>query len=277
MTSTPSKKNLPPPSTISSLKSKFLKGFDALFFWKASSPLPMHPLAKAFLDKHGCFAPHALLGWVTDSDNDKQISFQFLEKIADWPLLYRIEFLAKVIALRSLQKGDHIPLEDGFTVDHVFWLAPDFPAFGLQGQNTSILLFRGTDFRWKGRASIWADLDLRGPGFGLYQKNRSELRAWLKGRQAWATGFSLGGALAAYAALYEPDLLLLPSLAFNAPGVYRASKKKTPAAQIVHYVNKGDPVSKVGTLIGEVHKIAFPRPLRPIEAHVTPMLCLYNQ
>ena len=193
MTSTPSKKNLPRPSIISSLKSKILRGMDALlsFQFKAPEPFSMHPVAKAFLDQHGCFSPYPLLGWVTDSREDTRIAFEFLEKIRHWPPIFQIEFLAKVVALRSLQQGDKIPLEEGYTVDRIFF-SPHFPAFGLQGKNSSILLFRGTDFRWKGWASMLSDLDLRGPGCRLYQKNRGELRAWLQGRQAWATGFSLG-------------------------------------------------------------------------------------
>ncbi len=254
---------------------------DALlsFQFKEPPPLPMNPIARAFLDKHGCFSSHPLLGWVTDSREDTRIAFEFLEKIREWPPILQIEFLAKVIALRSLQLGDKIPLEEGYIVDRIFFLAPHFPAFGLQGKNSSILLFRGTDFRWKGWASIMSDLDLRGPGCRLYQKNRTELRAWLQGRQAWAAGFSLGGALAVQAALFDHDLLSadLPSIAFNSPGVYRGVKKKyTAASRLIHYINEGDPISKVGSLVGEVHKITFSRKLRPIEAHVTPMFCLFD-
>lgn len=239
----------------------------------------MHPLAKTFLDQYGCFSPHPLLGWVSDSREDTQIAVRFLEKISDWSPLFQIEFLAKVIAWRSLQVGDFIPFEEGYHVDRIFSLAPHFPAFGLQGKNSSILLFRGTDLRWKGRASMLSDLDLRGPGYHLYQKNRAELRAWLQGRQAWATGFSLGGALTTHAALFDHDLLSpdLPSIAFNSPGLYRGAKKKfTAASRLVHYINAGDPISKVGTLMGEVRTITFPRKLRPIEAHVTPMFCLID-
>lgn len=234
----------------------------------------MHPLAQAFLEQYGCFASHPLLGWVTESESDKSIAFQFLEQMRDWPSIYQVEFLSKVIAWRSLQVGDQIPLEEGYTVDRIFWLAPGFPAFGLQGKGSAILLFRGTDLRWKGRASILSDLDLRGPGYGLYKKNRAELRPWLEHRKAYATGFSLGGALAAYTALFESDLLTLPSITFNAPGIY---KKLPCGAPLTHYINEGDPVSKVGRYIGEVKKISFPRPLRPLESHITPMFCLYNQ
>jgi len=175
-----------------------------------------------------------------------------------------LEFLAKVIAYRALKKGMELP---HFLVKDVFDLAPGFPTFVLKGKEGIVVLFRGTDLRWKGKASIWADLDLKGPGLSLYFKRRHQLTPWLKQPQSVAVGYSLGGALATYAALFDHT----PAVVFNSPGIYKRTLKEWEViphkVRVEHYTTSSDPISKMGQLVGKVHCANLNPKLRPIEAH----------
>ena len=225
----------------------------------------MAPTSNPFMTKYGYFSSHPLVGYVTKSEGDVKIASDYLSGLSGMAAL---EFLAKVIAFRFLREGTEIP---GYRVDAVFELTRNFPAFGLVGKNSAILLFRGTDVRWQGRSSIWADFDFKGPGFSLYLKNHPQLSLWLKGKNAVALGHSLGGALATCAALFDH----VPAIAFSAPGLYKKTLKEWEVIShkipVTHYVVPGDPISRVGHLVGSVHQLEPPHKLKPIEAHTSLM------
>jgi hypothetical protein len=126
---------------------------------------------------------------------------------------------------------------------------------------------------------MMSDLDISGPGLFAFEKARPRLHRWLKAMQAQnksarVYGFSLGGALAAYAFIYENELLdETGSISFNAPGV---SKKviadwlllsETRQRGLTFYVAKGDLVSKVGHLFGPVFELSIDTPVKPLTAH----------
>jgi hypothetical protein len=195
------------------------------------------------------------------------------------------EILAKLFAYRNLQKGDRIPILESeglrfYIVETLFSLWGGFPAFGLMPEQdgTPLLLFRGTDLTWhrrSGLASIWSDLDPRGPGFSLYQRYRPGLRAWLEGKKARAIGHSLGGALASYTVLFEGGVLSTarPSIAYNPPGVSsqvaRLFKERPLQTKLLALTTEGDHISAIGNIVGEIRHLEPPVRLRPIEAHVS--------
>ena len=241
-----------------------------------------HPVVTDFVQTHGFFSrERPLVGRVTSSETDIHCATEFLKKLpsiildADRLQFAVGEILSKIIAYRDLKVGMHI---DSYTVDHVFDLWNGMPAFGCVADNGScFLLFRGSDFNLTKRrawATLWSDLDPKGPGYTVYQKARPALRQWLKGKKACVMGCSLGGALAAYTALFDGDLLSSsnPSSSYNPPGVFRKQAKLWqnlhPKPPLITYVTTGDFIPKWGHLIGEVREVSAPRRLKPIEAHV---------
>lgn len=199
------------------------------------------------------------------------------------------EALAKVAAYRDWKVGDELLWRNSTTgvietyrLDYIFDIWHGMPAFGWIAKTggSPVLLFRGTDFSLtseRGWASLISDLDPAGPGLTAFMKARSTLQQWLKkvsqpGVRAKVIGFSLGGALAAYTFLYE-RAWVSESIAFNPPGcseeVFQAWQSLLPEEQqhLIVYVNRGDPVSKVGQLWGIPYQLAiFPLP-RPLRAH----------
>ena len=245
-----------------------------------------------FIQKNNFFSEtKPIIGTVSDGVEDIEICCHFLEKlpslITDIPrcTLASLEVLIKGIAYRNLAVGMEIPLfENGemncYIVDHVFTLWGGIPSFGLIPKNKGIpiLLFRGTDISFnsmKAWRSIVSDFDVRGPGFTVYQYAREEIQKWLKGKQARSMGYSLGGALVSYTVIFDGDLLhpQTPSISFNAPGLFpRVRKqwhKKAGLPPLHSYIVTGDPISKVGSLIGHVQEFSFPTRKNPIELHTS--------
>jgi hypothetical protein len=283
--------SLSQPSNTYLVRSNVIRGIDAVLygatFFVPQKPnklvVPIsHPEVAAFVERHGFFSiERPLVGRVTRSEKDIGMTAEFLEKLPSYiddPEMLQIaegEILSKVLAYRELKTGMAV---GRYTVDAVFDLWQGMPAFGLlSAQGPALLLFRGTDLNLRMRrawASVWSDLDLKGPGCSVYQKARPKLRQWLKGKSARAIGCSLGGALTAYAALFDSDLLSssYPSLAFNPPGVFKHRAKLwselAPKPLLITYTTTGDFIPKVGRLIGEVREISAARRLKPIEAHV---------
>lgn len=198
------------------------------------------------------------------------------------------EVLCKVMAYRSLEKGMEIAIPELYLIDEIIDLWHGMPAYGLIPKNNKnaipILLFRGTDLAFsteRGWASILSDLDVSGPGFSTFMDAKPKIHEWLKkvaalGTPARLMGVSLGGVFASYAYLFEYELLSkVPSIAFNPPGVSKevfirwASLPKNMVPPLHVYVTKGDLVSKIGYLIGEVKEMKLKHPLRVIESHVT--------
>lgn len=269
-------------------RSRILRKIDtcwgALFYHKklASTSLltpSSNPLVRLFFEEHGFFSStQPLWGVVSASLEDTKRALHFLKTL---PLCFKeekrsqvfLELLAKVVAFRFLEKGMKV---GSYVVDEIFDLGHGFPAFGLvciEGKEP-LLLFRGTDLTFSKRSawvSIASDFDWRGPGFSLYQRARPLFRKWLNGKQARALGFSLGGILASYAALFEGDLLHphLPSLSFNGPGLYR--NKQTLQVPLISYQMEGDPVSCVGKLLGKVEPFCWYEKVGPISAHQLPL------
>jgi hypothetical protein len=134
------------------------------------------------------------------------------------------EILSKVIAFRNLKKDmllfvPHVS-HDGkiysleYRVDKIFDLWLGMPAFGLvddRGIGSPILLYRGTDIslnKKRGWASIFSDLDIKGPGLNAFLNAREEISGWLKDnyhpdKKTRVYGYSLGGVLTTYTLLYE--------------------------------------------------------------------------
>ncbi len=204
------------------------------------------------------------------------------------------EVLAKVMAYRNLKMGHTIPLpvmgKSGciematFVVDRVFDLWNKIKAFGFiridSEKGAPILLFRGTDFSFMtegGRASIISDLDPKGPGYSIFEKGQKPLHGWLKKgeRPGRVIGHSLGGVVASYTLIHEAELISQNpyecSYAFNFPGVSEKlaqdwmALKTRPNFQ--GFVCRGDLVSKLGNLFGDVYEVSLEDPLSPIRAH----------
>lgn len=204
------------------------------------------------------------------------------------------ELLAKVLAYRDLHVNEVwlLPISHPlggvslrpFKVDVVFNLWMGMPAYGLVPleQGAPILLFRGTDFSLdspRGWASLMSDVDLAGPGLYTFQQAQPKIHAWLQkmadaGVKARTLGYSLGGALASYAYVFERGLLADEgSCAFNLPGVsnqviqkWEQLPKKTQEG-FTSFVNQGDVISKVGKLFGVVYELSVDMPLKPLTAH----------
>lgn len=247
----------------------------------------------------------ALVGRFTKSSDD-------IAKVAD--LLHEIyssiedphlcelsvaEVLTKVLAYRNLEHGTEINIPTNiqgtikmrkFRVDKVFDLWHQMKAFGLtdvDGKESPVLLFRGTDFTLTSeasRSSVVSNLDPSGPGRTIYLKARESIRAWLglvtdTDRKARAYGYSLGGAFASYAVVMDHEFfsknVTRSSFAFNHPGVesdLQAQWEELPEKSkpmFAGFVSKGDPVSKYGKLLGKTTQLSINKRLAPIQSHVT--------
>ncbi|MFS8564187.1 MAG: hypothetical protein LVR00_07755 [Rhabdochlamydiaceae bacterium] len=127
----------------------------------------------------------------------------------------------------------------------------------------------------KAWTSIVSDFDVRGPGFSVYQYAREEIQKWLKDKNARTMGYSLGGALVSYTVILDGDLLNphIPSISFNAPGLFPHIRKKwskTSYHPPLHsYIVTGDPISKVGSLVGNIQEFSFPTRKKPLELHTS--------
>lgn len=283
------------------LRSKLLKGVDAffsfthlLFHYRPHETIePLHNAEiDTFNQENGFFSEtRPIIGRVSDSIEDVHTCVHFLERlpslITDVPrcTLASLEVLIKGIAYRNLSKGMEIPLYEyghvnHYIVDHVFVLWGGIPSFGLvpKDKGVPILLFRGTDASFnsmKAWTSIVSDFDVRGPGFSVYQYAREEIQKWLKDKNARAMGYSLGGALVSYTVILDGDLLNphIPSISFNAPGLFPHVRKKwnknTYHPPLHSYTVTGDPISKVGSLIGNVQEFSFPTRKKPLELHTS--------
>jgi hypothetical protein len=91
-------------------------------------------------------------------------------------------------------------------------------------------------------------------------------------------GYSLGGVLTAYTTIFEANLMnrkpRQTSMSFNPPGVSHAiwelwndmtDKVRAPLSV---FVVRGDLVSKIGLLFGDVVEFSIDEHLKPISAHV---------
>lgn len=238
-----------------------------------------------FSKKHNFFSSlHPLLGVVTESEQDIWIVADLLKTIYDKvPLgireLMTQEVLTKILAFRALKDGMEILVPKQkklvrYYVDKVLTLDKGMPAFAFVAENqteASFLLFRGTDFSWKGRRSIASDLDLHGVGYSCFLKAQDKIAHWLKtAHQPEALGYSLGGAFAAYALLFNPDHLTR-AIAFGPPGfltkVYQEWKMLKLDDRLLVYVTKGDCISKYGNLVGNIKELSVDQKLLPITAH----------
>lgn len=261
-----------------------------------------------FPQKNGYFSVESpIVGRVTTDPKDVEAGAQLLAAVGKHlkdPQLRAIataEVLSKVMAYRDLKKGMEILVPSlipnssstlhTYVVDDIFDLWGGMPAFALVPQDPtwhhSILLFRGTDFSLgsgRGWASLMSDVDTKGPGLKAFRNAQPKLHAWLQrqadqNRKAQAIGYSLGGVLATYTAIYEGSLLHdEPMIAFNPPGISaevndEAERLNIPKEDIHIYVTQGDIVSKVGKLYGQAFEFSTDQEFRPITAHVDVLCC----
>jgi hypothetical protein len=259
-----------------------------------------------FQELHGFFSPYQpLVGRVSghkeDLESTRCVMQAVVHKLSDKKLqtFAADEILAKVLAYRDLHLGEEILLpccDSGakmrlypYKIDEVFNLWLGMPAYGLTPLNEGVplLLFRGTDFSLdapRGWASLMSDVDLSGPGLHAFQKAQPKIHAWLKknadlGKKARVMGYSLGGALAAYAYIFENQWIAEEgSCGFNLPGVSDQVIEQWNALGserqqgFVSFVNRGDVVSKVGKLFGVVYELSLNVPMKPMTAH-TMLMC----
>lgn len=264
------------------------------------------PEVREFVKKYGYFsATRPIVAKVSWDEIDLELACCLLKTLyekgaqGEYLKIATAEVLTKVLAYRDLKVGQriHIPIESSgmvsyelFTVDRVFNIWRGMPAFGLIPEKSglsSILLFRGTEFSLltqSGWASIMSDLDVTGPGLSAFKQAQKKISEWLNkvdklGKRALAMGFSLGGAMAAYAFIYENALLAEEgSLAVCAPGVAHEVIQKWKGLSAKRqkgfksYVNNGDLVSKVGKLFGTVYCLTSNTALKPLAAH-TFLMC----
>lgn len=250
-----------------------------------------------------------LIGYVTKEKEDIHLTNQILlliHKKLSSPrerFIATAEILTKVLAYRDLKKGQEVfipcinskgePVIVIYAVDTIFDLWHGMPAFGLVPKDNRtqvpILLFRGTDLSLgtkRGWASVISDLNTEGPGLSTFLTAQPTIHEWLQkvasiGSKAKVMGFSLGGVFAGYTVIFERDLINKNpqecSMAFNPPGIPKKAlniweslpKDKKPPFSV--FVTRGDLVSKIGLLFGEVEEFSLDKLLKPIAAHVTLM------
>ncbi len=260
---------------------------------------------KNFNAKHDYFsAIKPLVGIVTDDPHDLSLVNQLLFKIAkqipssDQKELMVLEILTKILAYRQLEVGNvvFVPGKDNtvltYRVTKVFDLGGGMPAFALLPESktdTPLLIFRGTNLN--NSSSVFADLDLDGPGFSAFMNHRDLLRDWAVETsknypKPRVMGYSLGGSFTQYMYIYESEVISSDPksyhVMFNQPGVSHELLDKwdnmspTKYKMLKGYVNEGDLVSSVGHLIGSVHEMSLDTLLEPIAAHVTFMTAQPN-
>ena len=250
-----------------------------------------------FIALHGyfsCYQP--LVGIVTEDVNDidpiqRVFSALALEKNFAWVELARDELLTKALAYRNLQKGMKVALPIliekkmtlvSYEVDEVLDLWQGMPAFGLISEikeASPILLFRGTDFSFTSKsswASILSDFDLSGAGLTTFRSSQQKIqnfleKAMLSGEKAKVMGFSLGGILAIYTAIFQNNQVD-QCVAFNAPGISKAifetwKELDKASPPIFLYATQGDLISRFGKMVSTAFEISDKAPMGPIEAH----------
>ena len=255
-----------------------------------------------FCENHNYIAKkHPIIGWVTDNEEDIIAAQLLLDEISknitckksfNWAIA---EVACKVLAYRELKEKDtfilphyfgHAKVETVYEVTRVFDLWKSMRAFGLIPKEKGfppILLFRGTDFSLvtsSSRISILSNLDPKGPGHTIYDHAKDEISSWLKdsskgGIRPVVWGYSLGGALASFAILSDPELFSQehPSYIFNHPGFSKENFEKWHAIpkgdlpKSVCFVTDGDIVSKFGLLFGNTLAIKSYKTQPPIRAH----------
>lgn len=271
------------------------EGVKPLIYKEKSSAL------NRFVSLHGyfsCYKP--LVGLVTEDPSDMrpiQEVFNALvkEKNRDWVELVVQEILSKAVAYRTLQKGMKITLpvfisrkikKVEFVVDEVLDLWQGMPAFGLLPVKKDvhpILLFRGTDFSFVSKsswASILSDFDLAGAGLTTFKGSEKKIQMWLDkassfGKKSHVMGFSLGGILAIYTAVFQPELVD-SCIAFNSPGVsksvFQTWKELKSSPSIYIYATQGDLISRFSKMVGKAFEISDKTSMGPIKAHTQIML-----
>lgn len=236
---------------------------------------------------------YPLVATVTTEERDLEITAKLLECIHQTTLsppiknFFTEEALAKIFAYRTSSIGKEFAISsDGnfvrYKIDIIFNMGGSIPAYGCipVGEiGPPLLLFRGSEFSFnrRGRTTFKANLDFKGPGYSMYLSAQPQLRSWLEKQtkifgKAKVLGFSLGGTLAAYAVVLDPEFFHT-GVAFNMAGVRKKileiwkhiEEDKRP--KFISYVNRGDAVSKIGNLFGTVYECSFPSPLKLIKAH----------
>ncbi len=258
------------------------------------------PGAAQFIQSHGYFSnQHPLVGKVSTKDHElaRQATYALLNTLSNAIFDRKArafalaETLTKIIAYRDFTSQDHLCWRSPSTgkkvtyrIDRLFDLWHGMPAFGLINEEgeAPILLFRGTDFSLaseRGWASLLSDLDPHGPGLSSFMHARPQIHQWLKNmaqtfQKAKVMGFSLGGAFATYTFLYENAFINLEGcLAFNPPGcslaVFQDWQQLPSDIQncFTTYVNRSDPISKIGRLVGNAYQLSIAEWPSPLKAH----------
>lgn len=258
-----------------------------------------------FYRKHHYLTKHyPLIGWVTPLHED----LVFVEKLFEELIktissqealeLATAEVLAKVLAYRELPPQSTIKIPQvingvakltPFRIDKRFDLWQEMTSFGLISEEkgvSPILLFRGTDFSLtskSSRISVISNFDPKGPGLAIYEHSRRVIKNWLDSicdkEKPIAMGYSLGGALTAYAFLFDGPSFhqTRHSYIFNHPGLSEKMLERwnqtypNPPKNLKIYISDGDVVSKYGFLFGETFCVKHKTVPAPILAHTLPL------
>lgn len=155
--------------------------------------------------------------------------------------IFTLELLAKHIAYLNPKNKDKIQIpHEGRLVEYEaeeihLWMGMytyGFKPVDPKENAPPILAFSGTRLAMSTRgslATVTADFDPRGVGYIAYSYGKEVIAAWLKNASrngnAIITGHSLGGALARYTAIDNPDLVH-GAYTFSAPDIGDAHGKK---------------------------------------------------
>lgn len=171
--------------------------------------------------------------------NQKVTHFQNPDPNLDPKKIFALELISKHLAYYNPKNHEIIKIPfEGRLIEYVveeipLWMG--MHAYGFKPANTQekappILVFSGTRLGFAARSSlatITADLDPRGVGYIAYSNGKTKISNWLSkvNGNAIVTGHSLGGALARYAAIDNPNHVY-GAFTFSSPGISSTYAKK---------------------------------------------------